>query len=174
MNELGSILTNEASAPIPAEYWPLSGALYAYTYLGLANLGIDIVGESQLVGYPTQYPSVSMINWTNGRPNARYWVLKLLKDNFAPGDKFVDAGIKGNEPDAQQAITLQAVSTPRGKRLLLINKRNRTVRLVMPPELKGSKIGMVDPSTGDERPAEGIVGDQAIELKPFAVAVVGG
>ncbi len=174
VNELGSILTNEASAPIPPEYWPLSGALYAYTYLGLANLGIDIVGESQLVGYPTQYPSVSMINWTNGRPNARYWVLKLLKDNFAPGDKFVDAGIKGNEPDAQQAITLQAVTTPRGKRLLLINKRNRTVRLVMPAELKGSKIGMVDASTGDERPSESIVGDQAIELKPFAVAVVGG
>jgi hypothetical protein len=114
-----------------------------------------------------------MINWTTGRPNARYWVLKLLKDNFAPGDKFVDAGIRGNDPDAQ-AITLQAVSTPRGKRLLLINKRNKTVKLVMPAELKGTKIGMVDPSTGDERPSEGIVGEQAIELKPFAVAVVGG
>ena len=48
-------------------------------------MGIDVAGESQLVGYPSQFPDVSMMNWENGNPNARYWILKLLKDNFGPG-----------------------------------------------------------------------------------------
>ena len=175
IDELGSILDNDNDVPdrkdpIPNTYWNLSGALYAYTYLSLAHLGIDVVGESQLVGYPTQYPSVSMINWKTGQPNARYWVLKLLKDNFGPGDTFVNSGFTGGGSDA---ITLQAVTTKKGKRLLLINKRNKTVRLVMPREFNGQKITVVDPSTGDNPPAEMPVTGAPIELKPFAVAVVG-
>jgi len=35
----------------------------------------------------SQFPSVTMIDWKNGKPNARYWVLSLLKDNFHAGDK---------------------------------------------------------------------------------------
>jgi len=31
-------------------------------------LGIDLAGESQLVGYPTQLPSVSMMDWIDGKP----------------------------------------------------------------------------------------------------------
>jgi hypothetical protein len=176
INELGTILGSDNSphwGPIPNTYWNLSGALYAYTYLGLAHLGIDIVGESQLVGYPTQYPSVSMINWQTGQPNARYWVLKLLKDNFGPGDKFVNSWIIGNDPNAPDAITQQAVVTAKGNRLLLINKRNKPIRLVMPKDLKGAWMKVVDPSTGDEKPAKIKVTDEPIELKPFAVAVVG-
>ena len=46
--------------PIPDSYWHLSGATYAYVFGNLASLGIDVAGESQLVGYPTQFPSVSM------------------------------------------------------------------------------------------------------------------
>jgi hypothetical protein len=88
VDEIGSILMSDFSAkeiPIPAAYWNLSGAMYGYVFLKLTALGIDIIGESQLVGYPTQFPSVSMINWTNGKPNARFRVLKLIKDNIAPG-----------------------------------------------------------------------------------------
>src|SRR5579859_1526624 len=178
IDELGSILDNDnvvpdRTDPIPGGYWNLSGALYAYTYLGLARLGIDIVGESQLVGYPTQYPSVSMINWKTGRPNARYWVLKLLKDNFGPGDKFVNSGIAGSEPGAADAITLQAVVTARGNRLLLINKRNKAVKVVLPREFIGATLSVVDGSTGDERPAKVAIAGSAIELQPFAVAVAG-
>ena len=51
-----------------------------------------MIGESQLVGYPSQFPSVSMIDWKNGKPNARYWVLSLLKDNFHPGDQWSRPG----------------------------------------------------------------------------------
>ena len=49
--------------PIPPAYWNLAGSLYAYLYIELSRLQIDIIGESQLVGYPTQFPSVSMMNW---------------------------------------------------------------------------------------------------------------
>jgi hypothetical protein len=175
INELGSILANDNDPqrpPIPDAYWNLSGALYAYTYLGLAHLGIDVIGESQLVGYPTQYPSVSMINWTSGRPNARYWVLKLLKDNFGPGDKFVNSGLSGADTDAE-AITMQAVSTGKGNRLLLINKRDKNIRLVLPPEFIGKTFSVVDPSTGDGKPAQTTITAAPNELKPFAVAVAG-
>ncbi|HTJ11946.1 MAG TPA: hypothetical protein VL547_07970, partial [Dinghuibacter sp.] len=176
VDELGSILDNDNvadRAPIPASYWNLSGALYAYTWLGLASQGIDIVGESQLVGYPTQFPSVSMINWTTGQPNARYWVLQLLHENFGPGDRFVDGWIVGNEPTASDALTMQGFVTARGNRLLLINKRNKAVRIVMPKELIGKTVEVVDPSTGDERPKVIRIEGQAVELGPFAVAVAG-
>ncbi len=178
IDELGSILDNDndvpdRKTPIPDTYWNLSGALYAYTYLSLAHMGIDVVGESQLVGYPTQYPSVSMINWKTGQPNARYWVLKLLKDNFGPGDTLVNSGMTGNESDAPNAITAQAFITAKGKKLLLINKRDKTVRLVVPAALKGATVCMVDPSTKDEKPREYISDESVVELKPFAVAVIG-
>lgn len=174
VDELGSILDNDNAAdraPIPNTYWNLSGALYAYTWLGLAHEGIDVVGESQLVGYPTQFPSVSMINWTTGQPNARYWVLKLLRDNFGPGDTFVNSWIDGGE--AGDAVTTQAVNTAKGNRLLLINKRDKTVHVVLPAEFKGKTLELVDPSTGDGRPAETTITGAAIELKPFAVGVAG-
>ena len=178
IDELGSILDNDndipdRKTPIPDTYWNLSGALYAYTYLALAHMGIDVVGESQLVGYPTQYPSVSMINWKTGQPNARYRVLKLLKDNFGPGDTFVDSWMTGNEPNAPDAITAQAVVTAKGKKLLLINKRNKTVKVVVPAAFKGARISVVDPSTKDEKPREFTADESAIELKPFAIVVIG-
>jgi hypothetical protein len=176
VDEIGSILGNGFGGDetaIADAYWNLSGAMYAYVFLNLARLGIDIVGESQLVGYPTQYPSVTMINWKTGQPNARYWVLRLLKDNFGPGDVFVNSHLTGNEPGAGDALTIQAVGTAKGKRLLLINKRNRTVKIVIPEELRGKKMNVVDPSTHDERPAESTVTGSPVELKPFAVAVIG-
>ena len=49
-----------------------------------------MLGESQLVGYPTQYPSVSMMDWTTAEPNSRYWVLYLLHEQFHAGDKLLE------------------------------------------------------------------------------------
>jgi hypothetical protein len=34
-----------------------------------------------------------MVDWNTGQPNARYWVLKLLRDNFGPGDKLVETSV---------------------------------------------------------------------------------
>jgi hypothetical protein len=90
VDEIGSISADDGeqtapghlTKPIPDSYWNLSGATFAYVFAHLAELGIDVAGESQLVGYPTQFPSVSMVDWTTGAPNARFRVLQLLKNNF--------------------------------------------------------------------------------------------
>jgi hypothetical protein len=65
VNELGTILPAAATqpdpAPIPDAYWNFSAGIYAYVFARLAVIGIGIVGESQLVGYPGQYPSVTTL-----------------------------------------------------------------------------------------------------------------
>ena len=68
LDELGVILPTDNKSgdnvPPPAAYWNLAGALYADLFIELSRLQIDVAGESQLVGYPTQFPSVSMMDWT--------------------------------------------------------------------------------------------------------------
>lgn len=152
---------------IPQIYWNAAGALYAYLYIGLAQQGIDIVGESQLVGYPSQFPSVSMIDWVTGKPNARYWVLKLLKDNFHPGDKLVESKI---DPDS--SVTAQAFLTSTGKKLLLVNKRNHASAITLPDSTAIASIDRVDESTKEGPPQKLQLSHDRIELAPFAVAVV--
>ncbi|HEY4322575.1 MAG TPA: glycosyl hydrolase family 39 [Mucilaginibacter sp.] len=166
INEIGSILGAETT-PIPDDYWNLSGAMYAHMFLEMTKMGIDVAGESQLVGYPSQFPDVSMINWTNGNPNARYWVLKLLIDNFGPGDKLAATAYNG-----AASIDYQAFITKKGKRLLLINKRNKETSMVLPPGAKGGVARSVDVTTRENPPAEGQLTDNKITLKPFSVTVV--
>jgi hypothetical protein len=138
INEVGSILPDDIHQEIPGmtyrtdAYWNLSGAMFAYLYAQLAQMGIDVIGESQLVGYPSQFPSVTMIDWQTGQPNARYWVLKLLIDNFGPGDKLVESDSKN------PFVYAQAFVTRDGKRkLLLINKRDRSFDI----EIAGARGG---------------------------------
>ena len=45
--------------------------------------GIEMVGESAMMQVPDFFPSVSMMDWETGRPNARYWALKLLRELWA-------------------------------------------------------------------------------------------
>ena len=169
VDEIGSILSSDngpSDGIIPDDYWNLSGALYGYVYLGLVRMGIDLIGESQLVGYPTQFPSVSMINWKTGKPNARYWVLKLIHDNLGPGDALVHTDVVGD------GLVAQGFVTARGKRVLLINRSNRPVTLALPAAYAGAKLTVVDPSTGDNEPATSVIGGQVVELKPLAVGVI--
>ncbi len=167
INEIGNILSDrDHKDPIPEEYWNLSGAMYAYIFMELAKLGIDVAGESQLVGYPTQFPDVTMINWKNGKPNARYWVLKLLMDNFVPGDKLTTTTI--NTPD----IAAQAFVTRAGRKLLIINKRNREIQLKLPAEANDAHISFVDVSTGENPVAQHQLTGNTVTVKPFSVSVI--
>jgi hypothetical protein len=167
LDEIGSILPGDPTGKetIPDIYWNASGALYAYVYLEAMRMGIDIVGESQLTGYPTQFPSVSMVDWTTGSPNARFWVLKLIHDHFAPGDKLVET--RGAAGD----VRALAFVTPRGRALLVVNKRNvkRTIRLK--EEWKDAEVSVVDSGAA---PHTAALRESTIELEPFAVAVVSG
>lgn len=166
INEIGTILENrDYKGVIPDGYWNLSGAMFAYLYVELTKIGIDVAGESQLVGYPTQFPDVSMMNWKNGKPNARYWILKLIKDNFGPGDQLVAT----NSYNPQ--VTAQAFATASGKKLLLINRTNKEINLKL-PAMEGSALQTVDVTTGDNPIAAGQIKGDAFVLKPFAVTVI--
>jgi hypothetical protein len=165
INEIGTILMDhDYKGVIPQAYWNLSGAMYAYLYLELTKMGIDVAGESQLVGYPTQFPDVSMMNWKNGKPNARYWVLKLLHDNLGPGDELKSTSL--SSPD----VAAQAFMTAKGKKLLLINKYDRDVLLKLP---EGAvRIAYVDERTGDDPAVQKNIVNNEVNLKPYSVAII--
>lgn len=169
IDELGSIAANDNSrAPrvVPAPYWNLSGALYAYVFAELANMGIEFAGESQLVGYPTQFPSVSMVNWETGQPNARYWVLKLLHHNFGPGDKLMSTRVNTPYVYARGIVTRDGAH-----KVLLINKRNRTLVVSVPGAAHG-QVDVVDQQTAFQPPAGGQLRSDDVTLGGLAVAVV--
>ncbi|MGC2822562.1 MAG: glycosyl hydrolase family 39, partial [Candidatus Sulfotelmatobacter sp.] len=179
VNEAGSILAGDmvqgepghVEKPIPAAYWNLSAALYGYLYIELAKLGIDSVGESQLVGYPSQFPSVSMIDWTNGKPNARFTVLELLKNNFGPGDDLADTDIKNNGQLADSdALDAQAFIRDGHRKLVLINERNREITVELPKECLRAKIQTIG-GTSPETVLQNVA-DVKVRLLPFSVSVV--
>ena len=175
LDELGVILSEDGkeintpgyvAKPEPARYWNLAGSMYAYIYMQTALMGIDVLGESQLVGYKSQFPSVSMVNYETGQPNPRYWVLKLLKNNFGPGDKLVDTTSSSTD------YSIQAFDTGAGKKLLILNKRNREVPVNLPSDVDGASVELVAPSTGDGPPAKEKISGHTLKLQPFEVAVV--
>ena len=171
-DELGVILPTDNTAadkvPPPPAYWNLAGSVYAYLFIELSRQQIDIIGESQMVGYPTQFPSVSMMDWITNKPNARFWVLKLLKDSFHPGDTLVETAVKGAE---SENLAAQAFITPAGHKLLLVNKRDRPFEIALPDAEKASAL-TVDADSG-EGPARSVKpADGKIKLEPFAVTVV--
>lgn len=167
LDEIGTLLPGDPAGAetIPDIYWNASGALYAYVYLQAMRMGIDVVGESQLVGDPTQFPSVSMLDWKTGAPNARFWVLKLIHDQLAPGDKLVETD------GATRDFLAQAFLTPAGRALLLINKRNAKIQIRLKEQWPGATMLTVDSSNEPRSvPFDG----QTVELGNFAVACVVG
>jgi Glycosyl hydrolases family 39 len=167
-DELGAILPGDPQGklPIPNFYWNLCSAMYAYLYANLANLGVEVAGESQLVGYPSQFPSVSMVNWNTGQPNARFWTVKLLHDNFGPGDKLARSEV------SVPYVYVQAFETPDGRReLLLVNERNRSINIAVPGGAGGEEE-YVDQTTGEHPPASAGLSSDRLTLHGFGVAVV--
>jgi hypothetical protein len=172
-DEIGSISADDGgqgqpghvTKPIPNSYWNLSGATYAYVFGNLASMGIDVAGESQLVGYPTQFPSVTMVNWTTGVGNARFRVLQLLKNNFAVGDKIVK--VSSGTP----YVYAFAAITPSGARkLLLVNKRDRDFELTLPEPARDLEV--VDQTTKEQPSVKQAVTSSVVNLRGLAVAVV--
>jgi hypothetical protein len=174
INEVGAISADDreqnqpghVAKPIPNSYWNLCGALYAYLFGELANMGIETVNASQLVGYPTQYPSVSLVDWETGQPNARFWVLKLLKDHFGPGDQLVRTAQPGPFVYAQAFL-----SRGNKRRLLLVNRRNRDVEVTV-AGAAGATMRFVDQTTGFQPPSSTILKEEVVRLGGYSVAVV--
>lgn len=168
INELGSFSGDAKSLDpkLPSSYWTLAGSMWAYLYPQLVALGVDVIGAAELIDYPGQFAPTTLVDWKTGKPNARYWVVKLLRQNFGPGDALVHT--EGLDQDGYA----QGFVTPRGEhKLLLVNKRNRPLSLNV-PGAKGAKISYVDQTTGFEPPATTTVAGDTVDLRPQAVAVL--
>ena len=180
INEIGAISADDlqqgqpghVTRPIPASYWSLAGATYAYVFAELTHLGVDVAGESQLVGYPTQFPSVSMVDWEKGEPNVRFRVLELLKRRFGPGDKLVETTAGPFPPSWASFVHAQGYLTRDGRRrLLLVSKRDRPMEIVV-AGASGAQIETVDQTTGPRPAASRTLDGEKITLNGLAVAVV--
>ncbi|ADV83537.1 GH39 family glycosyl hydrolase [Terriglobus saanensis] len=150
----------------PPAYWNLAGAMYADLYTQCARMGIDVIGESQLVGYKSQFPSVSMVNYKTSKPNARLLILKLLHDNFGPGDKIPDT------TGGDSSLTIQAFDTKEGHKLLLINKRNRGQEVTLPSDVGSYRVSRVVTSAADSIETAEAQSRRSLKLEPFEVAVL--
>ena len=183
INEIGAISADDVvqdqpghvSKPIPASYWNLAGAMYAYIFGELTRIGIDVAGESQLVGYPTQFPSVSMVDWDAGLPNARYRVLQLLKDNFGPGRQDRGHAVEGLPPFAVRQLRLLPRSAhPRGRQAPAAPREHAGSRLhrrPCPPP-REARWTTWTRSRRAAPPASRKVDGETITLGGYAVAVV--
>ena len=168
--DIGQMLPGYVFEPFPAFYWNLAAAIYAYLFAHCAALGIEFLGESQLVGYPSQFPSVTMVDWETGAPNARFRVLELLKNHFGPGGQVVVTGAGG--PFGMPQYHAQGFQTTSGQRkLLLISKRDRSLILSL-PGFAGADVEVVDQETaGEPARKERLRGDTYC-LPAFAVTVL--
>jgi hypothetical protein len=178
VDEIGAISADDVmqdqpghvTQPIPNSYWNLTCAMYAYIFGELTRMGIDVAGESQLVGYPTQFPSVSMVDWNTGKPNSRIRLLNLLRGNFGPGDKIVETEPFNRLVDSY--LYSLAVVKPDGKRrILVVNKRDRPFDITVPGAMGGQE-DYVDQITGFDPPATAKLTSEKITLNGLAVAVV--
>jgi hypothetical protein len=172
VDETGSILdiasTQLNPAPIPDAYWDFSGAIYAYVFANLALKGIDIVGESQMVGYPGQFPSVSMVDWNTGLPNARYRVLQLLLEEMPPGSNLV-----APPPTPTGYFVLGYLNADQDvRKVLVVNKTDAPVSVPIPGLRNNARARVVDQtSAGGPIRTEAASGDQ-YTLGGYGVAVV--
>jgi len=96
-----------------------------------------------MVGYPTQFPSVSMVNWTTGEGTARYWILKLLIDNFQGKNPF--NLLQTSNSDVSDIYAQGFITSDGIKKLLVINKRFSSFSVSIP---NFDIVQYVDETTG--------------------------
>jgi len=165
----------------------LSAAMYAYLYSRLAALGVKAVHISGLVAVqPDQmWQELAMIEWTSGRPNARYWVLKLLNEHFPTGSTLVQTRNFTAPPYPLPPVALERMSraapvfgqafvTPQGARkLLLIKRTNEPVAVNLGIEVAASwrfvdyGEGNGEPQTSDHRGNSFTMGPLVIAIANF-------
>jgi len=182
IDEVGTIIPDSQAPqlvrPLPHSYWNVSGAMFAYLYPQLVHLGIDVVHESELIDYPGQFAGTTLVDWETGRPNARYWALKLIHENFASGDKLVetrvvtvDAKNPDSEPGRDYLYGQAFVSREKKRKILLVNKRDRSFEIGI-PDGAGAQVEYVDQTTAFEPPAKTTLKSDRLTLNSFGVAVV--
>lgn len=175
IDELGSMLPDPTAPvltkPIPAAYWNLSAAMWAYAYGNLAAMDVDVVSGAELIDYPGQVASTTLADWRTGAPNARFLTLKLLRDNFAPGDRIVTPVWQTQTiPGVRNVYAQGFVGRSGSRKLLLVNKRARPADVLIPGALGGTQA-TVDLGATESPRSLPLTGD-VVHLDGFAVAVI--
>ena len=155
---------NDPGPPIPPIYWNASAAVFGYIYLEAAKMGIDVVNESQLVGFPSQFPSVTMLDWTTGAPNARFEALHLIIHSMPAGGTIVSTRVLPHDHDIDALAYTEGTS----RRLLIINRRNRTIPVQVPAEFIRGVVRVVS-ADGNQ---SATLANSNYQLPPFAVAIL--
>ncbi len=155
---------------IPAGYWNLSAALYAYIFIELAKLDVELAAPAGFSFYPRNYPGVSMVDWETGELNARFHVLPLIADHLRPGDRVLPTLVRIDLPAVNDVAALP-VQTTQGRKLLLVNKRSRQVFVDLSRTGRAGKMTVVDGLANGLRAVPG-TGATGVTLEPFAVAIV--
>lgn len=109
------------------------------------------------------------MNWENGKPNARYWSLKLIKDNFSPGDTLVEMN---PFVMAELDYAAQGFKTKTGNKVLIVNKRGNSIQVKLPSNFKGAKISTVDEVSGENEALTSTLNSNILNMKPNAVSVI--
>ncbi|MCL2659214.1 MAG: hypothetical protein FWD64_01665 [Acidobacteriaceae bacterium] len=150
-------------------YWNATGANWAATYIVATKMGVPLISMSQMDGYPTQCPSISMMNNDSMKPNSHYWALWLITHNFGPGDKVVAT------ESSTENVFAQAYITPAGRRVMLINTTDQPQTVDLAGVFKAPlKVQVVDQASGEQEPRKETLKSAHVTLAPFAVAVVSG
>ncbi|HKO12017.1 MAG TPA: hypothetical protein VJV22_08615, partial [Acidobacteriaceae bacterium] len=149
-------------------YWNANGANWVDTFITAENLGIPLISMSQMDGYPTQCPSISMMDGETRKPNSHYWALWLVSHNFGPGDKLVTTRTSTHD------IVAQASITPAGQKLLLINTWDHPITVNVSGAFPSGTLQaqVVDQQSFEDAPRTDSVTGQQFTLAPFAIAVV--
>ena len=149
-------------------YWNANGANWAVNFITAEKLGVPLISASQMVGYPTQCPSIAMFDPDTARPNAHYWALNLVNSNFGPGDKLV------NTASSSEGIVAQAAITSSGRKVLLVNTTDQQIAVDLSNSLEMSYLTakVVDQASVENKPRQECVKNSVLMLAPFAVAVV--
>lgn len=159
---------NEPYSAFHPLYWNANGANWAFNFITAENLGLPLMSVSQMVGYPTQCPSIAMFDPESAKPNAHYWVLYLINRHFGPGDRLAAT------TSSSEDVMAQASVTPGGRKLLLINTTHQPINVDLSGafEVPDLSADIVDQDSGEGEPRHESVKEQHLKLAPFAVAVV--
>ncbi|HEX3701108.1 MAG TPA: hypothetical protein VHV27_10585 [Phenylobacterium sp.] len=162
----------------------LSAAMYAYLFARMAALGVEAAHVSGLVAVqPDQmWQELAMIEWRSGRPNARYWTLKLLVDELAPGVRLAPTRTFAAPPyplpravlemmARRIAVFAQGFVAEGGvRKLLLVNRATEPAELEA-AELAGARVKIVDEASGLGPARSAAPAGARLTLPALAVAV---
>jgi hypothetical protein len=134
----------------------------------------------QFMGAPGQFPSVSMLDWTTGRGNARYWMLHALLQSVHSGDLLYRTTISASShsvsshPDVEASADVAAQvywdGTAATATLLVVNKRN-AVASVTVADACGDAL-VVDEESGAGPARDVPLAEHVLTMLPYATAFI--